>query len=614
MSKILVVWFLLIVNSISFSQVKLESREEKLQQLKSRDDIKVTEIQKDILKLKYPNGKVLYKNIADYKGQTSPPSLKLRRAGSIQDPVTSIQQPVYSPTYDSTIIDLTTIDTTLYYQKYSFWQEVPLSNLDFDHIRVGDVNKNGRPELYGSRKLFWSDLEPVTVYELNESGLFKDVFQYDSVLQSWNIYDVDRDGEEDVHLGMGGTWGVVPDQRFFSKPTDTSLATQLNFTFIPYDGSYQMNDITLGDFDKDGYTDLLFARGAGGRDVHIFEYNPFINSFDSVYRFAVYEDAPWGNSGFSVGDFDLDGKTDIVFGTGKGAVYVIENEGDNLYINSWLGSVESYHAYVHTWTHDIDKNGKPEFWVLADAYYSGVGTTRITIFETNGDNSYQTVGRVDLIGVFSFSAGTMQAVDIDNDGRDEVAVCIDGNFLILKFNGSENHQTYEVYYIKQNDILPEDEFQIYYGATMYDLLGNDRKEFEILISMIHIIVQPGEDLGRFETKIYRPDSITSVDPPDNNIPNSVALYQNYPNPFNPSTTISFEINRFSKVTIKIYNILGKEITTLLDKEFSPGNYNIDWDARDSKGLLLPSGVYLIRLSANNKEGNYTRTIKALLLK
>jgi hypothetical protein len=612
MNKIIISWLLLMIYSISFPQVRFESREEKLQQLKNRSDIKVTEIQKDILKLEYPNGKVLYKNIADYKGQTSPPSLKLRRAGSIEDPVTSIQQPVYSPTYDSTIIDLTTIDTTLYYQKYSFWQEVPLHNWDFDCLRIGDVNKNGRPELYGSRKLFWSDFEPVTVYELNESGLFEDVFQYDSVLLSCNIYDVNKDGEVDVHLGMGGTWGVVPDQRFFSKPTDTTLATQLDFTFIPYDGSYQMNDITLSDFDKDGLTDLLFARGAGGRDVHIFEYNPFVNSFDSVYRFAVYEDAPWANSGFSIGDFDLDGKTDIVFGTGKGAIYVLENEGDNQYINSWLGSVESYHAYVHTWTNDIDKNGKPEFWVLADAYYSGVGTTRITIFETNGDNSYQAVGRVDLVGVFSFYAGTMQAVDIDNDGRDEVAVCIDGNFLILKFNGSESHQTYEVYYIKQNELAASGENSVYFGATVYDLLNNG--EINLLISMDHIIEQNGQTTGKRFTQIYRPDSITSVKPPDNNIPNSIVLHQNYPNPFNPSTTISFEINRFSKVTIKIYNILGKEITTLLDKEFSPGNYTINWDAGDSKGLLLPSGVYLIRLSTNNEAGNYTRTIKALLLK
>jgi hypothetical protein len=90
-------------------------------------------------------------------------------------------------------------------------------------------------------------------------------------------------------------------------------------------------------------------------------------------------------------------------------------------------------------TNDIDKNGKPEFWVMADAFYGNYAATRITIFETDGDNSYHAVGRVDLLGIFSFYAGTIQAVDIDGDGIEEVAICIDDNFLILKFNGSENH-------------------------------------------------------------------------------------------------------------------------------------------------------------------------------
>jgi len=593
-NKIIVV-LLIFISGLLVAQSAEGGREERLQHLNSRDDVKVTEVIPDLFRIEYPGGKVRYKNIADYRPQT-----------------TDHQQPTgYSPNFDSTIIDLRYIDTTLYYQMYSFWQEVPLNNWQFDHIMIGDVNKNGRTELYGTRKYFTSEQEPVSIYELNNSGTFEFVHQYDSVLNSWNIYDVDNDGMEDVHLGMGGTWGVTPDQRFFSKPTDTSLATQLNFTFIPYDGSYQMNDITLGDFDGDEYTDLLFAKGAGGRDIHIFEYNPFTNTFDSVYRFAVYEDPPNANSGFSVGDFDLDGKTDMVFGTGKGAVYVMENEGDNQYTNAWLGSVESNHAYVHTWSNDIDRNGKPEFWVLADAYYGGIGTTRITIFETNGDNSYQAVGRVDLVGVFSFYAGTMQAVDIDDDGVEEIAVCIDDNFLILKFNGNRDHQIYELYYIKQNELAVAGKNSVYYGATVYDLL--DVNKINILISMDHIIEQGGHFTGRRFTQIYKPDSTSSVDETDM-LSQDFDIYQNYPNPFNPSTNINFIIIKSSEVSVKAYNLLGKEITTLLEKELSPGNYSVSWEAKDSKGNLLPSGVYLIRLTARGGALNYTKTIKALLLK
>lgn len=591
LNRILVLGLLVAATvGLTYSQTKYNTREEKLQRLKQREGVNVTEVEKDIIKIEFLEGKTILKNIADYQ------------------PPTTYSQPTYSPTFDSTIIDLTTIDTTLYYQKYRYWTEVPLHNWEFDHLLVGDVNNNGRPELYGSRKFFWSDFEPVAIYELNENGNFDFKYQYDSVTISRNIYDVDRDGLSEVHLSIGGTLGIPMHQRFFSREIIDSLATELNFIFAPYTEQSQLNDLVLGDLDEDGLTDLLFIR-ALEPDVHIYEYNPAINNFDSVYQFNVYENPPWANSGFSVGDFDLDKKTDMVFGTGRGAVYVLENEGNDQYTNSWLGMVETYHAYVHTWSNDIDGNGKPEFWVLGDAFYSGQAVTRITIFETNGDNSYQVVGRIDLIGVFSFYAGTMQAVDIDDDGIDEVAVCIDDNFLILKFKGSVNHHTYDLFYIKENEVNTQDEFQIYFGAIMHNLQRTREKEYDILISMIHVIVQPGDDLGRFVTKIYRPDSTSSVIDSDY-IPKSIKLYPNYPNPFNPTTNVKFSLSGSEDVSIKVYNILGKEIKLLLEDYLPAGEYTIQWDGKDDEGNILPGGVYFIRMTA----GNYRHTIKSVLLK
>lgn len=576
----LLVCLVFILASTSLAQ---QSREGKLQELKKRGDIKVTEVEPDLLKLEYPAGKTLYKNVADYQSQTNN------------------RQLIFSSTYDSTIIDLRFIDTTLYYHKYSFWQEVPISNRDFDFVRIGDVNKNGKTELYGMKKLFNSDVEPVTVYELNNQGNFNQVYQYpDSNYFCRNIYDVDKDLLEDVHLTYWSDYSPNQ-QRFFSKVNDTTLATQLSCTLSYY--GFQMDDISLGDFDYDQRTDLIFDR-SGWPDVHIFEYNSITNSFDSVYRFDYSEPAPNDQGGYSIGDFDQDGKTDIVFGTGKGKVFVLENEGNNQYTNSWQGSVESYHAYIHTPSNDIDKNGKPEFWVLADAYYNGVGTTRITIYETDGDNNYHVVGRVDLVGIFSFYAGTMQAVDIDNDGIEEIAVCIDDNFLILKFNGSRDHHTYELFYIKQNELNIPGEFQVYVGATMYDL--RDTGEYEILISMNHIIYQQSY---RYITKIYKPDSSSSVYD-DVLIPVTNKLYQNFPNPFNPQTTLRFNLSEYEKIFLKVYDILGKEIKLLLYENLPAGEYTVQWDGKDNKGNSLPGGVYFIQMKA----GEYWKTIKSVLLK
>jgi hypothetical protein len=214
---------------------------------------------------------------------------------------------------------------------------------------------------------------------------------------------------------------------------------------------------------------------------------------------------------------------------------------------------------------------------------------------------------VDILGIFSFYAGNMQTVDIDKDGIDEVAICIDDNFLILKFNSSPNHQAYEIYYLKQNELNTENEYQTYYGAIMYDLLNNGN--YDILISMTDATVKPSA--GRFVTKIYKPDSLTSINNEDRNIiPSSDILYQNYPNPFNPSTTIIFQMTHYSEVSIKIYDILGKEVRQLLEDNLPSGEHTIQWDGKDDKGNPLSGGIYFIHMVADS----YQKTIKTVLLK
>ncbi|GBD91209.1 bacillolysin precursor [bacterium BMS3Abin04] len=89
------------------------------------------------------------------------------------------------------------------------------------------------------------------------------------------------------------------------------------------------------------------------------------------------------------------------------------------------------------------------------------------------------------------------------------------------------------------------------------------------------------------------------------IPNNFKLLQNYPNPFNPSTVIEFSIQKATYTSLKVYDILGKEISTLVNEEKQPGNYKVNFDASN-----LSSGIYYYRLNA----GNFTENRKMLLLK
>jgi hypothetical protein len=89
------------------------------------------------------------------------------------------------------------------------------------------------------------------------------------------------------------------------------------------------------------------------------------------------------------------------------------------------------------------------------------------------------------------------------------------------------------------------------------------------------------------------------------VPTEYALYQNYPNPFNPSTTIEFDIPERTNVKLVVYDILGREVETLIDKELEPGKYKLNFNATN-----LPSGVYFYTL----RTPKFTKTNKMLLIK
>jgi len=89
------------------------------------------------------------------------------------------------------------------------------------------------------------------------------------------------------------------------------------------------------------------------------------------------------------------------------------------------------------------------------------------------------------------------------------------------------------------------------------------------------------------------------------VPDKIALEQNYPNPFNPATTINYQLPQKSYVTLKIYDILGSLVKTLIDQEIEAGYHSIRWNASG-----LASGVYFYRLNA----GSFVSTKKLILMK
>jgi hypothetical protein len=101
------------------------------------------------------------------------------------------------------------------------------------------------------------------------------------------------------------------------------------------------------------------------------------------------------------------------------------------------------------------------------------------------------------------------------------------------------------------------------------------------------------------------------------IPATFALSQNYPNPFNPTTTIGYQLPFEGRVTIKVYNILGQEVATLLDATQVLGFYSVQWNSRNVSGNPVASGVYFYRVEANavsDGTKSFTQVKKMLLLR
>jgi photosystem II stability/assembly factor-like uncharacterized protein len=95
------------------------------------------------------------------------------------------------------------------------------------------------------------------------------------------------------------------------------------------------------------------------------------------------------------------------------------------------------------------------------------------------------------------------------------------------------------------------------------------------------------------------------------IPTQSHLYQNYPNPFNPSTEITYELSAFGQVSLKVYDLLGKEVATLVDEEKEPGIYKVEFNVSHSgRNREMTSGIYLYTLVANG----IRMTKKFILLK
>jgi aminopeptidase N len=143
------------------------------------------------------------------------------------------------------------------------------------------------------------------------------------------------------------------------------------------------------------------------------------------------------------------------------------------------------------------------------------------------------------------------------------------------------------------------------GDTIVTVFNNQQEQdFDIIVNgePTSIVFDPENWILKNPVNI-----VTNIG--DQNQPDDFSMEQNYPNPFNPTTKIKYQIAKAGFVNLQVYDVLGNEVATLINKEMQAGNYEVDFSATD-RATRLPSGIYFYQLHTEN----FTATKKMILLK
>ncbi|MFQ5652593.1 MAG: peptidoglycan DD-metalloendopeptidase family protein [bacterium] len=234
-------------------------------------------------------------------------------------------------------------------------------------------------------------------------------------------------------------------------------------------------------------------------------------------------------------------------------------------------------------------------WSFAGAVSSadyGIWTARVLI---NGSNVKQVEFEVGAATVYPPRfwpiAGRSFRID-GNVQKDTLRVSSLGGPVTYSLSNAPDFVTLADSIVTVAAVSSQPNRSLYFEAVATDAVG-------LTDTMWYHIVDPSKPL----------DAPTSVEEASGKpAPGSFSLSQNYPNPFNPSTTIEFALPQRSDVTLKLYDILGREVATLLEGELAAGVHQVDFNAEE-----LASGVYIYRIEAEGSS-RFVRARKLMLLK
>ena len=325
----------------------------------------------------------------------------------------------------------------------------------------------------------------------------------------------------------------------------------------------------MGDIDGDGNDEAFYPNWHTG-NVAVMDYDENQNVLSITaddFVTGVIEGA--GSGGADLGDLDQDGKMDVlVGGAGYSAASFMQGEPSNfLRVAEYNGgdptSSASYTLQSIDTSAPIDSTG------FNRVYRDSLGTMS-SYYEVAQSKGGTTISHA---GDPVFPSGVVFLGDADGDGFNEVA---------LSFQGVD------------------DSLQVIDEVYNPDSTRFDRTVRETFPAPVRAFVRIYE---------FGADFVVAVEEDPDTLPTGFELHENYPNPFNPSTTIGYTIPSETNVTVRVYDITGRIVKTLVHgQSHAPGAYEIVWDGTGDGGQTLASGTYFYSLEYLGR-----RDVKAMIL-
>lgn len=337
----------------------------------------------------------------------------------------------------------------------------------------------------------------------------------------------------------------------------------------------------VGDFDGDGDNEIVC--GALNSTVYAFESN---GSYCSGSWPVTLDDKIYSSP--AIGDIDADGEYEVVVATEGGSVYLLENNGEVAFgpVAAGGGKIQSHMTIANL-------DDTPQLEII-------VGSKDDSVYVFNYDGSAYPGWPQDADG---WTICNPAVCDLDGNGVQDI-ITVNSKADIYAWN-------------KDGELLPLMPIDlggmaINSSPAVFDM---DRDgDMEIVVALkqstdnvvvvdykLHTTMWGFEwvTFGHDErhTHDYGRGYTSTPDGGGHKLPSEFSLAQNYPNPFNPTTTISFALPVQSQVRLKLFNLLGQEVVTLVDERLPAGYHQVNWKGENSSGAIVSSGIYFYRLEA-----------------